>query len=75
MMEIYLDPQLGPAGLRTCSIEQSIEGTTTNQAKLFSTRHELSSVIPSSPMCQTRSQVLKLNCNSSPHLATVIKDH
>ena len=29
---IYLDVQLGPAGLKTCSIDQSIEGTTTSRA-------------------------------------------
>ena len=44
--------------------------------QLFNTRHELSSVIPSSPPSVKHiSQVSELNCNSSPHLVTLIKDH
>ena len=47
------------------------------QAKLFSTWHELSNVIPSSPprVWQTHPHMLKVNCNSSPHHRTLIKDH
>ena len=47
------------------------------QAKLFNTWHELSNVIPSSPprVWQTCPHVLELNCNSSPHHMTLIKDH
>ena len=31
---IYLDIQLGPAGLKTCSIDKSIEGATTSRPAL-----------------------------------------
>ena len=49
-LNIYLDLPLGPAGLETCSIDQSIELPPKSiQAKLFNTWHELSNVIPSSP--------------------------
>ena len=43
----YLDVQLGPAGPRTCSIDYQLKAPQ-NQGQLFNTRHELSSVIPSS---------------------------
>ena len=49
-LNIYLDLPLGPAGLETCSIDQSIElPPKSTQAKLFNTWHELNNVIPSSP--------------------------
>ena len=44
---IYLDVQLGPAGPRTCSIDYQLKAPQ-HQGQLFNTRHELSSVIPSS---------------------------
>ena len=44
---IYLDVQLGPAGPRTCSIDYQLKAPQ-YQGQLFNTRHELSSVIPSS---------------------------
>ena len=54
----------------------SINWVATLQVKLFNNWHELSNVIPSSPrVWQTHSHVLELNCNSSPHHMTLIKDH
>ena len=48
-----------------------------HQGQLFNTRHELSSVIPSSsPKSLSHvQQVSELNCNSSPHLTNTFKDH
>ena len=43
----YLNVQLGPAGPRTCSIDYQLKAPQ-HQGQLFNTRHELSSVIPSS---------------------------
>ena len=71
---IYLDVQLGPAGPRTCSIDYQLKAPQ-HQGQLFNTRHELSSVIPSSsPKSLSHvQQVSELNCNSSPHLVTLSK--
>ena len=49
-LNTYLDLPLGPAGLETCSIDHQLSCHIKSiQAKLFSTWHELSNVIPSSP--------------------------
>ena len=47
-----------------------------HQGQLFNTRHELSSVIPSSsPKTLSHvQQVSELNCNSSPHPTNTLKD-
>ena len=72
---IYLDVQLGPAGPRTCSIDQSIEAPQ-HQGQLFNTRHELSSVIPSSsPKTLSHiQQVSELNCNTTKKLHRDIQE-
>ena len=56
----------------------AINWTRHNIAKLFNTWHELSSVIPSISPLTTNShvhQVSELDCKSSPHLTSTVKDH
>ena len=73
----YLDIQLGPVGQEIYSIELSIEDATTNNASsLTPDMNWVVSFLQSPQITNSHvHQVSELDCKSSPHLTSTVKDH